>query len=47
MEVCGEEGGRLAGRLAGSRDPPRRAKSEENPSICLISLNLEKIDEFH
>ena len=22
MDVCGEEGGRLARRLAGSRDPP-------------------------
>ena len=31
MAVCGEEGGRLAGRLAGSRDPPpRRAEGEEN-----------------
>ena len=31
MAVCGEEGGRLAGRLAGSRDSPRRAESDPNP----------------
>jgi len=37
MDVCGEEGGRLAGRLAGSRDPPGGQKVRKSINLLIFA----------